>query len=155
MEVGGVFVGMGEGGGCVAAAGGLSIAVADGCIGVGVGAGVEDSGEATKVETATLRVGPSRVGVSGGGRWAALRGKGSRGKRSQAAKKPDRRAVKIIKRPTPLLNQSLFDLIPSLLREKVWSSAPAPHLSTAVSQFLTWASLLGRRRPVAWSDQGE
>jgi len=130
LEAEGVFVGMMEGGGCVTAGGGFSLAVADGSIGVRLG--VKSSGEGTKVETATLRVDPSEVGVGGEGRRAALGCKGSRGKRSQAAREPNKRAVKIINRPTPLLNQPLFDLI-FRLQEKVWSSAPAPHLSTAVS----------------------
>lgn len=122
----GVFVGMGEGGGCVAPGGGFSVAVADGSIDVRLGAGVGGSGEGTKVEAATLRVAPPRVGVGGEERWAALGCKGSRGKRSQAAREPNRRAVKIISTPTPLLNQPLFDPIRSLSKKRC-GAALLPH----------------------------
>jgi hypothetical protein len=133
LEAEGVFVDIGEGDDCVAAAGRFSVAVADGSIGVRLGAGVGGSGEGTKVEVATLRVDPSRVGVGGEGEWAALGCKGSRGKRSQAAREPKRRAVKIINRPTPLLDQPPFDLIFS--PRKGVEQRNAPHLSTAVRKF--------------------
>jgi len=111
LEAEGVLVGIGEGDDCVGTGGGFSVAVADGSIGVGLGAGVGGSGEVTKVGTATLRVDPSRVGVGDKGRRPALGCKGSRGKRSQAAREPNRRAVKTINRPTSLLNEPLFDLM--------------------------------------------
>jgi len=126
LEAEGVFVDMGEGGGCVAAGGGFCTAVGDDSIGVRLGAGVGGSDEGTKVETATLRVDPSRVGVCGEGRRTALRCKGSRGKRSQAATKPNSRAVKIITTPTPLLNQPLFDLILSPRKGVEQHSCPTP-----------------------------
>lgn len=129
LEAEGVLMGMGEGGGCVAV-GAVFVAVADGSIGVGLGVG--GKGESTEAETAALRVDPSRVGVGGEGRWAALRCKGSRGKRSQAKSEPKRRAVKIINRPTPLLNQPLFDLIFSPRKGVEQRSCPTPinrHLS--------------------------
>lgn len=126
LEAEGVFVGMGEGDGCVAAGGGFSVTVGDGSIGVGLGVGVGGSGEGTKVETAALRVDPSRAGVGEEGRWAALMCKGSRGKRSQAAREPSRRAVEIISTPTLLSNQPLFDLIFSPRKDVEQCSCPTP-----------------------------
>ena len=126
LEAEDVLVGIGEGDDCVAAGGGFSVAVADGSIGLRLGAGVGGSGEGTGVETATLRVDPSKVGVGGKGRRAALGCKGSRGKRSQAAREPNRRAVKIISTPTPLLNQPLFDLMLSPRKGVEQPSCPTP-----------------------------
>jgi hypothetical protein len=116
LEAEDVFVGMGEGGGCAA--------VGDGFMGVGLDVG--GSGEGTKVERATLRVDPSKVGVGGKGRWAALEFRGSRGKRSQAAREPKRRAVKMTTTPTPLLNQPLFAFILSPRKGVEQCSCPTP-----------------------------
>lgn len=123
LEAEGVLMGMGEGGGCVAV-GAVFVAVADGSIDVGLGVG--SSGESTEAGTATLRVDPSGGRVGGEGRWAALRCKGSRGKRSQAKSEPKRRAVKTINRPATLLNQLLFVLIFSPRKGVEQRSCPTP-----------------------------
>jgi len=122
LEIDGVFLGIGEGGSSVAVGWGFAIAVADGSIGVKVGVG--GSGEG--MERATTGVVPSKVGVEGEGLWAAFKWKGSTGKRSQAAREPKRRAVRITTTPTPPLKQPLSDLT-LFLSKKRCGAALLPH----------------------------